>query len=76
MSAQAAAAAKPTLPKPPSSGSTQSAASTANNALNIETFGQKPEDLDVARNNEPINDFQAKSVELKNQRPQWVTYKQ
>lgn len=41
-----------------------------------ETFGQKPEDLDVARNNEPINEFQAKSVELKNQRPQWITYYQ
>ena len=44
-------------------------------AANVkETFGQKPEDLDVTRNNEPINEFQAKTVELKNQRPQWITY--
>ena len=35
-----------------------------------------PEDLDATRNNEPTTDFQAKTIELRNQRPQWITYYQ
>jgi hypothetical protein len=61
---------RPPVPQPPG------AAAAAPAVLKIETFGQKPEDLDVPRNNEPTNDFQAKTVELKNQRPQWITYYQ
>lgn len=36
----------------------------------------QPEDLDVTRNNEPTNEFQSKTIELRNQRPQWITYYQ
>jgi hypothetical protein len=68
MSNPAPAAVRPPVPQPPGA--------AASAALKIETFGQKPEDLDVPRNNEPTNDFQAKTVELKNQRPQWITYYQ
>lgn len=39
-------------------------------------FRQQPEDLDVTRNNEAINDFQSKTLELRNHRPQWITYYQ
>lgn len=39
-------------------------------------FRQQPEDLDVTRNNEATNEFQAKTIELRNQRPQWITYYQ
>lgn len=35
-----------------------------------------PEDLDATRNNEPTTEFQSKTIELRNQRPQWVTYYQ
>lgn len=35
---------------------------------------QYPEDLDVTRNNEATNEFQLKTLELRNQRPQWTTY--
>ncbi|CAF1097838.1 unnamed protein product, partial [Brachionus calyciflorus] len=37
-------------------------------------FRQQPEDLDVTRNNEAINEFQAKTIELRSHRPQWITY--
>lgn len=43
---------------------------------NVLLFRQQPEDLDVTRNNEATNEFQAKTVELRNQRPQWITYYQ
>ena len=36
----------------------------------------QPDDLDVTRNNEATNEFQAKTLELRNQRPQWITYYQ
>lgn len=36
----------------------------------------QPEDLDATRNNEPTTEFQAKIIDLRNQRPQWVTYYQ
>ena len=36
----------------------------------------QPEDLDVTRNNEATNEFQARTIELRNQRPQWITYYQ
>jgi hypothetical protein len=36
----------------------------------------QPEDLDVTRNNEATTEFQAKTVELRAQRPQWITYYQ
>lgn len=39
-------------------------------------FRQQPEDLDVTRNNEATNEFQAKTIELRAQRPQWITYHQ
>lgn len=39
-------------------------------------FRQQPEDLDVTRNNEATNEFQTKTIELRNQRPQWITYYQ
>lgn len=39
-------------------------------------FRQQPEDLDVTRNNEATNEFQAKTIELRTQRPQWITYYQ
>lgn len=39
-------------------------------------YRQQPEDLDVTRNNEATNEFQAKTLELRNQRPQWITYYQ
>ncbi len=34
----------------------------------------QPDDLDVARNNEATNEFQAKTIELRSQRPQWISY--
>jgi len=36
----------------------------------------QPEDLDATRNNEPTTEFQSKTIELRNQRPQWITYYQ
>ena len=36
----------------------------------------QPDDLDVTRNNEATNEFQARTIELRNQRPQWITYYQ
>jgi V-type H+-transporting ATPase subunit H len=39
-----------------------------------ELFRQYPEDLDVTRNNEAVNEFQMKTLELRSQRPQWTTY--
>lgn len=36
----------------------------------------QPEDLDATRNNEATTEFQAKTIELRAQRPQWVTYYQ
>lgn len=55
---------------------TNTPAASTSSGPSRETFGQKPEDLDVTRNNEPINEFQAKTVELRNQKPQWITYYQ
>lgn len=43
--------------------------STINNRL-------QPEDLDATRNNEATTEFQARTIELRGQRPQWVTYYQ
>jgi hypothetical protein len=39
-----------------------------------ESLRNQPEDLDVTRNNEATNEFQAKTIEVRNQRPQWITY--
>lgn len=36
----------------------------------------QPEDLDATRNNEATTEFQSKTIELRTQRPQWVTYYQ
>lgn len=34
----------------------------------------QPEDLDATRNNEATTEFQTRTIELRTQRPQWVTY--
>ena len=39
-------------------------------------YRHQPEDLDVTRNNEATNEFQAKTIELRNMRPQWISYYQ
>lgn len=36
----------------------------------------QPEDLDATRNNEATTEFQARTIELRTQRPQWITYYQ
>lgn len=36
----------------------------------------QPDDLDATRNNEATTEFQARTIELRTQRPQWVTYYQ
>ena len=41
-----------------------------------EMYRLQPDDLDVTRNNEATNEFQARTIELRNQRPQWITYYQ
>jgi hypothetical protein len=41
-----------------------------------EIYRLQPDDLDVTRNNEATNEFQARTIELRNQRPQWITYYQ
>lgn len=58
----------------PESSSSSSSSSSVNPATSL--FRQQPEDLDVTRNNEATNEFQAKTIELRNQRPQWITYYQ
>ena len=45
-------------------------------SLNKDSFRQQPDDLDVTRNNEATNEFQSRTIELRNQRPQWITYYQ
>ena len=50
--------------------------SSTNQPPAANTYRLQPEDLDVTRNNEATNDFQAKTIELRNQRPQWITYYQ
>jgi len=51
-------------------------ATTQSLPAGAQIFRQQPEDLDVTRNNEATNEFQAKTIELRNQRPQWITYYQ
>lgn len=68
-------------PKPPVSSSNQPSTSESTSAISNQTvpsiiFRQQPEDLDVTRNNEATNEFQAKTIELRAQRPQWITYNQ
>lgn len=36
----------------------------------------QPDDLDATRNNEATTEFQTKTLELRSQRPQWITYYQ
>lgn len=36
----------------------------------------QPEDLDATRNNEATTEFQIRTIELRTQRPQWITYYQ
>ncbi len=36
----------------------------------------QPEDLDATRNNEATTEFQTRTIELRTQRPQWITYYQ
>lgn len=36
----------------------------------------QPEDLDATRNNEATTEFQIRTMELRTQRPQWITYYQ
>ena len=45
-------------------------------AANNESGRYQPEDLDATRNNEATTEFQAKTIELRAQRPQWITYYQ
>jgi hypothetical protein len=46
------------------------------NAEQTTVYRHQPDDLDVTRNNEATNEFQAKTIDLRNQRPQWITYYQ
>ena len=41
-----------------------------------EIYRLQPEDLGATRNNEATTEFQARTIELRNQRPQWITYYQ
>lgn len=63
------------MSKQPSIPSTSAAAGSGVNAPK-EALRQQPEDLDATKNNEPTNEFQARTIELRTQRPQWVTYYQ
>lgn len=56
--------------------SNNGSATTQSLPAGAQIFRQQPEDLDVTRNNEATNEFQAKTIELRNQRPQWITYYQ
>lgn len=75
---------KPVTPPVPSTSSQQQqksktpelASEATSGATPAMIFRQQPEDLDVTRNNEATNEFQAKTIELRNQRPQWITYYQ
>ena len=62
---------KPAQPSPTNIQQTESKESAVK-----EIYRQQPDDLDVTRNNEATNEFQAKTLELRNQRPQWITYYQ
>jgi len=46
--------------------------------MSAETVNNRhqPEDLDATRNNQATTEFQTKTIELRTQRPQWVTYYQ
>ena len=44
--------------------------------VNKEIYRLQPEDLGAARNNEATTEFQARTIELRSQRPQWITYYQ
>ena len=53
---------------------TTSSAASQQQQQQPQTFHPYPEDLDVTRNNEATTEFQAKTLELRSQRPQWTTY--
>ena len=64
-------------PSTGSSSSQQQAVGTDSSVPVVkESYRQQPDDLDVTRNNEATNEFQARTIELRNQRPQWITYYQ